>query len=276
MPVKVVSLSLDPFLQINSIHEDKTVKVNLTETLKPGQRFNTELLAEDEHGQTVGVSVTLYNKNNRKPELIINELRTEYSKPRAEFIEFKIVSAGNLGSLRVFIAGNNNPMVYEFLPVEVYEDEYIVLHLRTLEDSCVDEYGDSLDESGGTDSSPAARDFWVPGSAKLLRKTDAVYVMDQDDIVLTAVMLSENPDDWWARESLSQTAELFYNQGAWKSPAGNICSPADAISSLNIKTAITRSISRDETINNTNTASDWYVTANSGATPGLPNNPKRF
>jgi hypothetical protein len=230
--------------------------------------------AEDEHGNIIDEKIPCVVKNTRVPALVINELRTEYSKLKAEFIEFKMLSAGNLGALQVFAVGNNKtPLIYEFAPVEVEEGEYVVLHLRTLEDSCKDEYGDSLDESGGTDSSPNARDFWIPGSTKLLRNTDAVYVMDQDDRVLDAVMIAENPNSKW-NKNLVGAAELLFNNGAWESGAGTACTPADAADTSGVKSSATKSVSRDETAENTRTAADWYVTANGGATPGRPNVPR--
>ncbi|MCL2068014.1 MAG: hypothetical protein FWG99_11205 [Treponema sp.] len=277
VPVKVMSVGFSPELEIDSVEDGSTVRVSLAKKLGVSVRLVAELLAEDAHGNTINVLVPFRSKNTRVPGLIINELRTEYSKPRAEFIEFKILSDGNLGALRVFAASNNkNPMVYEFLPVEVRKGDYVVLHMRTLEDDCIDEYGSVLDESGGNDSSPTARDFWIPGSTKLLRKTDAVYVLDQDDRALAAVMLSENRDSQWQREHFQEAAEFLFAQGAWKSPDGNVCMPVDAVDSYNIRTSATRSISRDEITTNTKTAADWYVTANSGATPGRQNNPSRF
>jgi len=276
-PVQVVSLSFVPELEIDSIEEGSTVTVLLEKSPAPGIIIKAVLLAEDEVGNIISVLSSLRSRNYRVPELLINELRTEYSKPRAEYIEFKILTSGNLGALRLFAAGNTkNPMIYEFPPVEVAAGEYVVLHMRTLEDSCVDELGEQLDESGGRDSCPTARDLWIPGSTKLLHKTDAVYVMDQDDRVLTAVMLSETPDPWWKKDHFVAAAGFLFNQNAFKSIEGGICSPIDAVSSANIKTSYTRSISRDETVENSNTAADWYVTVTGGASPGLPNNPNRF
>ena len=275
-PVRLLSLSFEPDLMIASIEEGILVKVFLEESPEPGMFFTAGIMAEDDQGETVRVLVPLRARNNRVPKLHINELRTEYSRPRSEFIEFKITAAGNMGALRVFAASNNNlSMIYAFSPVEVKTGEYIVLHLRTLEDLCRDEYGENLNESGGTDSYPTARDLWLPGSTKLLRKTDAVYVLDQDNRVLSAVMVSETPDPIWNRDYLAAAAEFLFKQGAWKSSMGGICSPADAIDSSAIKTAATRSVSRDEPVENTNTAADWYVTATGGATPGLPNDPRR-
>jgi hypothetical protein len=165
-------------------------------------------------------------------------------------------------------------MIYEFAAVEVKEGDYVVLHLRKLEDLCRDEYGEDLNESGGTDSCPNARDFWIPGLNELLRKTDAVYVLDQDDKVLDAVMFAENSNSWNNKNHFSDTAEFLFNQNVWKSAAGTICSAADVVNSSG--TSVTRSISRDETAENTHTAADWYVTADKGATPGQQNSTKRL
>ena len=276
-PVKVVSLVFDPILTVGSMEEGATITVHLEEYLEPGTSFVAELLVENEWGNSISVLVPLRSRNNRVPELLINELRTVYSssQSRVEFIEFRIKTAGNLGALRVFAASNNrNPMIYQFLPVEVKAGERVVLHLRTLHDSSRDEYGENLAESSGTDSSPTARDFWISGSNRLLRNTDGVYVLDQDDRVLDAVMISETQDLWWSNNYIAEAADFLFRQGAWKSSTGGICSPADAVDTSEIRTAATRSISRDETAEDTNTAANWFVTATGGATPGLPNIPK--
>jgi hypothetical protein len=274
VPVSFVSLKLNLDLGFNAIEEGKTVKIKLTENPEPGLQVEADLLVKDDNDNTVSVRISFRIRNNRIPKLQINELRTEYSKPKAEFIEFKIISDGNLGALRVFVISNSkNPQIYEFKPVEVKANEYVVLHLRTFEESCKDEYGEDLNESGGADSCSEARDFWVLGTTKLLRKTDAVYVMDQDDKVLDAVMIAETPSSSWSKDHFTIAAEFLFSKDAWKSPAGKICSPADAVSSSGIKTAMTRSISRYESEENTHTAANWYVTADKGITLGLPNKP---
>jgi len=276
LPVKVTSLRFRPEIQPDSVENGSTVRVVFSGGLKPGERVTVDLLAEDDNGNTINVLVPFRTRNGRLPSLVINEIRTENSKPRYEFIEFKTLEAGNLGALRVFAAGYYKaPLVYEFPPVEVAKGEYITLHMRTTEETARDELGRGLDESGGTDSSPTARDLWIPGSVKLLHKTDAVYLLDQDDNVVDAVMLSENADPWWNKDYFTEAAEFLYNAGAWKSPDSQICDPSKAVQSKNA--TATRTVCRDDSpVKDSNTAADWYVTANSGATPGKPNNPKRY
>jgi hypothetical protein len=276
LPVKVTSLHFNPEFQPESIENGSTVRVSFIRGPGPGERVTADLLAEDDNGNTINVLVPFRTRNARMPSLIITELRTEYSKPKCEFIEFKALEAGNLGALKVFVAGNYKaPLLYEFPLIEAAKGEYITLHLRTTEESNCDELGRSLDESGGVDSSPTARDIWIPGSAKLLRKTDVVYLLDQDDRVVDAVMLSENADPWWNKDYFAEAAEFLYNAAAWKSPDNKICDPSKAVQSTG--TTVTRTICRDESLEkNSGTAADWYITANSCASPGKPNNPKRY
>jgi hypothetical protein len=276
-PVTIRQLSFQPELDIASVEDGSTVRVKTEKGIEPGILLTVDLLAEDEKRNTINVLVSFRSRNNRMPELVINELCTEYSNPRTEFIEFKMRSNGNLGAMRVFIVGNSNASretIYEFKPVEVKKDEYVVLHLRTVEEDCRDEYGPRLDESGGRNASPTARDFWIPGNTKRMHKeATAVYVLDQDDRVLCGVMISNQAVNWWGKEYFAEVAELLFSQDAWKSASGQICGPIDAINTTG--TTNTRTINRDETVKNTNTAADWYITATSGATPGRPNNTRR-
>ncbi|MCL2410762.1 MAG: hypothetical protein FWC97_03880 [Treponema sp.] len=276
-PVIIKSLNFEPSLKIASIEDGSTVKIKLEEAAKPGILVTANILAEDEKRNTINVLVSFRSRNNRMPELVINEIRTEHSNPRTEFIEFKIRSDGNLGGMRVFILGNTNASrltIYEFRPVEVKKDDYVTLHLRTVEDSARDEYNGRKDESGGRDSSPEAWDFWIPGNTKRIhREASVVYVLDQDDNVLSAVMLSGEPATWWARDYFAEAAIFLFNQGAWKSIDGNIPTPADAVRTTG--TTNTRTINRDETAPNTGTNADWYITVTSGVTAGRPNNPGR-
>jgi len=261
-PVTVLLMDFTPPQEIETIENGELVRVCIAEGHPPGEKLTVDLLATDEQGNTINVLALLRTKNERMPKMVINELRTEYSKPKCEFIEFKMLTAGNLAAMRVFIAGNKTPLVYEFSPIEVRAGEYILLHLRTLDDTSRDEYGNSKNASGGVEAREGVRDFWVPGTAKLLRKTDAVYVLDQDDNVLDAVMLSATHDQTWNKEYMATVAEFLSEKNAWASDTFVDSSKATA----------TRTICRNETKTDTNTSVDWYVTVTSGNSPGGLNN----
>jgi len=281
-PVKVTSLNFEPVLEVSSIEDGSTVTVKFDGSLTPpGVLFAADLLVEDEKKNTINVLVPFRSRNNRMPKLVINEICTEYANAAAgkkeEFIEFKVKSDGNLGAMRVVINSSTNAAketIYEFSPVEVKKDEYMTLHLRTFNQASKNEYTDALDESVGVNASPTGRDFWLQGETKLLHKTAMIYVLDQDDKVIDAVMISEKPDNWWTKDYFAETAEFLFKSEAWKSPDGNVSSPKDAV--ISAGTTNTRTICRDETVEDSNTAKDWYITATSSATPGKTNSQKRY
>jgi hypothetical protein len=280
-PVTVKSLNFEPNIAVAGIEDGSTVKVRLSAVQKPGAEITADILAEDPDKNTINVLIPFRARNNRMPSLVINEICTESASAAAgkkeEFIEFKLKSAGNLGAMRVVINSNSNAAkktVYEFSPVEVKKGEYMTLHLRTYNQSSKNEYTDNLDESAGVNASSTGRDFWIPGETKILHKTAMIYVMDQDDRVIDAVILSENPDSWWTKDYFAETAEFLFNSGAWKSPDGKVCRPQDAV--ISAKATATRTICRDETVEDSNTVKDWYITDTSKASPGKPNDPKRY
>jgi len=280
-PVTIKYINFDPKLEVDSVESGSTVKVKLKGQSEPGKLITTDILAEDEKKNTVNVLVSFRTRNDNMPDLVINEICTESASAAAgkkeEFIELKTKTAGNLGAMRIVINGNSTAAkqtIYEFSPVEVKKDEYIVLHLRTYNPASKDEYTSNLNESVGVNASPTARDFWMPGETKLIHKTAMIYVLDQDNRVIDAVVLSENQDSWWIKDYFAKTAEFLFSAGAWKSPEGSVCGPKDAVASA--KATNTRTICRDETVVNTGTAKDWYITDTSCATPGKPNNPKRY
>jgi hypothetical protein len=213
------------------------------------------------------------------PTIVINEIRTEYSKPRVEFVELKALSAGNLGGMRLFLAetGTEEPF-YEFPSARVAAGEYIVVHLRSLDPNTVNETTSDLEATPYTKDNeawPDSRDFWIPGAKKhLAKKAGMAYLLNQDDEVLDALMWSESPDDWWADEKLALAADFLFSKGAWISKGKGPPEPASTVSSA--FTTATRSISRDEDAQDTDGPSDWYITVASGATPGKKNNPKRY
>lgn len=273
-PVKLVSLNFDRPVEVESTTDGSQVKVALKKRLAEGEPVTADILVEDEYQNTLNVLAPFTARNNRIPSIQLTEIRTEYSKPKVEFVEMKTLSSGNLGALRLFIASNGiDSPVFVFPSVEVQAGEYIVVHLRSIEEGLLNETSANLSASAGTEAAPSGRDFWVSGSTKLLRKTDAVFLMDQDDKVLDALMLHKESDTVW-KGDLAQGAELLGKQRAWRAASGTTPQPSDAL--LSDATTLTRTISRNESIPDSNSAADWFVTATSSATPGKFNTDKHY
>jgi len=269
--VKNVSCTFTPHQEIDSIQDGKTVIIYLKENLELQTEFLIELNVIDSWENSLSVEVPLF-VNDWIPKIEINELRTEYSNPKVEFIEFKVKSAGDLQGLQLFIKYNDKKTyVYNFPNVDVTLGEYVVYHLRTLNSTCVNELGENLSESTGTDSCPTARDLWVSTSGKPLHKTDIVYLQDANGEIPDAIFMNVMPAETWCKDHayFMEIMEKLFNKGAWKSADGNLPGLHDSVDTSN--TTATRSISRYEGRENTHSAKDWYVTDTSGATPGMPN-----
>ncbi|MDR2784424.1 MAG: hypothetical protein LBB83_00765 [Treponema sp.] len=279
LPVTVTSLRFEPELAVDAMEDGEDVRVTLREPLSGGERFIADILVADEGGNTLNVLTPFRSRNDEMPRLVINEIRTEYSKPRVEFVELRTLTAGNLGGIRLFLAETGTEeSFYEFLPARAAAGEYIVVHLRSLDPNSVNETGGDLGATPYTKENeawPDSRDFWIPDAKKhLSKKAGMAYLLDQDDEVLDAILWSESADPWWTDERLAGAAEFLLSKGAWVNSRGDISGPGDAVSSA--YTTATRSISRDQDAPDTNGPADWYITAASSATPGKKNSTKKY
>jgi hypothetical protein len=282
-PVRVVSFRLDPQTEPDSLGEGDLVRVGFSAPLGEGERYTAEILVEDEHRNTLNVLVPFRARNSRLPRLSITELFTESKdltatkNPRmlVEYVEILAREAGNLGALRLYIAGHSaSQPVLEFPPLEVKAGEFIMVHLRTKEAGWANETGDDLSLSGGTNALASARDLWVQGDKKLLHKKDLVYLLDQDDMIVDGVVVSESPAEAeWKSDDLKKAAALFGAQGVWLSRDPARPTPADAVDCSSLKTSYTKSISRYNGQEDANSAAGWYVTQTGNASPGAANKP---
>lgn len=219
--------------------------------------------AQDESGNTITFSLTFAGYNNRIPPVILNEVRTEYTKPKSEFVELRVLEDGNIGGLTVYNACDGEKLMYVFPSVEVKKGEFIVLHYRTLEEACKDELL-SLDESGGTDSCPAARDFWVKDTKARIGLQDVILIKSSSSgSILDALLLSESGKENWKTAELEKAARSAYECGAWSSG----WEPKDAFCSDNVTT--TRTINRQ-------IDGSWITAASGGASPGRENSTKAY
>lgn len=275
-PVIIQSVISDPVLGNAQLETDEGGQSRLIvfeNPLDEGAPYTLSILVLDASANRLELITTVRGKNNRIPPLVINEIRTEYSKPRSEFIELLCLGDGNMGGVSIYnTSRGKDEELFIFPPFEVVAGDYLVLHLRTLDEGWVQETG-SPDESVSTESLAGVRDFWVEGTSKLARKNDYIVLTGQDRQILDAVILCDYSGPAWKSEVLAEGALWLKEEGAWESEGAHIL-PADAVFSGNA--TATRTINRDEGREDSDSKGDWYTTATSGASPGLPNNSTRY
>ncbi|MCM1321373.1 MAG: hypothetical protein NC041_05980 [Bacteroides sp.] len=276
--------------------ESYKVKVVFDDT-ECGKNYILHGVAESTQGNSLSFSVEFPGFNARIPAVLLNEVRTEYSKTKTktsvEFVELFVLSEGNTAGLELTVAGDGIEKNYMFPPAEVSAGEYLVVHFRSLEDGCVDETGENTAASTAEGSCDTARDFWVQGSTARIGKTDVIVLRNRSGgKILDAVLFRESEKTAWSKELQKTEAAAAIESAVWlcadkaqDSFASAVC--ADGLTA-------TRTLSRQNTEQIAakflaalpdNSASvypaqasmqDWIVVATNGATPGAANSNKAF
>lgn len=224
-------------------------------------------VVEDEHGNSLSFSSDFTGYNDNLPEIVLNEVRTEWSKPKPEYIELYVLEDGNLGGLFIEVYYSTKVNTYTFPAVDVHKGEYIVLHMRSVDEAAFDET-DALDACSAPDSCPNARDFWYQSDAKAIGKTGVILLKERGNgPLLDALLYAESSKTTWPRDEMKAAAQAAYMAGIWEDgdePIHAVCSD---------KCTATRTISRQDY--SAEGASSWIVVATSSATPGAQNSTKR-
>ena len=247
--------------------EGRSVRFILEKGLGIGETAILSVQVEDGGGNSLSFSAPFTGFNERPACLRINEIRTEYDKPKVEYVEFIAIEAGNLAGLEIQNAMNADHPRWEFPAAEVAAGDYVVWHLRSLEEGLVDETGET-DVSAGCDADPEARDFWDTQTKAPLKKNNVIILRERKGgKILDAVLLAEAGKDAWPDDALRLAAEEAVSSGAW----GPTALVTDAVVSTG--TTPTRTIGRNERSDDSNTAPDWAVCPTGKKSPGSANAP---
>ena len=181
--------------------------------------------------------------NTRPAKLRITEIRPLYSsKPKSEFIEFIVMESGNLSGITITNVGDKQNPHYRFPAAEVSAGETIVYHWRSVEEGIRDETTAKI-ISGGTQSCPAARDFWGPYTSIPKRNANVILIKagsggDIQDAILYCTekeFAKRGAAPAWNDEKLVREAEAAVASGAWRGGAvlkSAIIAPITASKSL--------------------------------------------
>lgn len=250
-----------------SLPDGSGIRFSLARSPGPGVKAILSGTVRDANGDTLSFAAPFTGYNDRVPRLRISEIRTDYSKPKVEYIEIVALTAGNLGGVEIFNALNGDVPVRELPAVEVKAGEYIVWHFRSVEEGLVNEMG-SLDESGGTNSCPTARDFWDTQARSPFKGTNVVWLRERrGGAIMDALLCAESGKADWPTDAARAAALEAVAAGAWR-PGALI---ADAASSDGMTP--TRTLARDPALIDTDSAADWKVCPKGKCSPGKPNVP---
>ncbi len=249
------------------------VYINLSSPPAAGEEFVIAMTVATAEGNTLSLSETLAGYNSRLPKLRINEARIAYNKPKSEFIEFEVISGGNLSGVVIetygYKSSREKNTAYTFPSTEVAAGDFVVLHYRLLPEGAdfTDETGSDLAISTGDGASDSGRDFWYDAGGKPFSDSCVFLLREKSGGSLMDALIYAKGEATYLSSMQSAAAEAVA-AGVW---AGDGAFPAFDASG----TTVTRTICREP---GTVIASpeSWYICARSNATPGEENSSKRY
>ena len=267
------------------------VQVVFTESqlLEMGGTYILSGIAHDLEGNSLLFQVPFYGFNQNVAGVVLSEVRTEYEKPKVEFVELYVYRSGNLAGIELHSAYKD--FDYVFPAVEVVAGEYVVLHMRTLAEASghVDELDENLSASTAADSCDGVRDLWVNSVDEIVSANDVLVLRERAKGKMMDALLYIGPkvSDTGKKKILS-AEEAILAEGGWTAGQdGEVWLSSDGMTTVN------RSLSRQNIpeIQQAATATQeipvaskdvWIVTMNDkqtkapGVTPGLPNSTTQY
>ena len=261
---------------VSSEWDDDELRLYMDAPLKPGSEYWIDAIVEDASGNMSSIVVSVYGLNEELPRILINEFVCKGSSTRPDWVELRVLEAGNLGGMTLY---EGSPGTWDsrfvFPDVSVETDDYIIVHFKP--EGIPDEINETTrrDESGGRDSHPEAWDFWVEGGDGIANSTGALSLTTYPGgPIVDAVLYSTrryDPDSPLRGFGLASQLRMFeeiVEAGAWKI-AGTTVIPEDGINPD--KSTATRSINRGSDARDTDTALDWHIGPTRSASPGYAN-----
>ena len=241
-------------------NENKTATFTFNQQTETGKKYIIQGIVNDENGNSLTFSIPFKGYNSSIPSIVISEVRNAYSsstdkttgakKYKCEYIELYVLKEGNLSGLELVSAGDGAEKKYSLPAVNVLAGEYILIHLRNLEDGCIDELENDITLSTATDSSDKARDFWVHNKTARLSSSDIIILRNSGNSeILDAFVFAESSLQEWDA-SYKQFVQDVEASGIWVDTESNAtCSVQSAVISDNItSSATTRSFSRQNVL----------------------------
>lgn len=257
--------------------------------LEAGHGYMLSGVAQDFQGNSLLFQVPFHGFNQNVAGVVFSEVRSGYSKPKVEYIELYVHTGGNMAG--IVLSAANKDFEYVFPSLEVAAGEYLVLHMRSLEQESghVDELDGNLNASTASDSCENARDLWVPLTGKIVGNSDVLVLRERTNGKMMDALLYAHPEiSETIKKKTLPVAQLAVDSGAWQ---GSAEIDGWAFSDGLTNSSTTRSLSRQNIAQIQQAAEnglelpvaskeDWLVTMKVGQelgiTPGLPNSSNRY
>ena len=255
-PVKIYGSS---FGQGTARADGKLIFVSLNSSLPPGKKSTVSGRVKDYSGNTSGFSVQVWGFNPNLPKILINEFTSKGTEKSPDRTELKVLSRGNLNGMTLYNGTPNDWDSLLILPdMEVREGDYVVIWwTASLPD------GQSEEPGGGVHNICAKTDGLSSNNGGLVLCDNPSAGAHITDAVLYSNFSTSNSG--FGTKTALERANWILKTGRWN---------GDAVDST--ASTATRSMSRKENIDDTDTCKDWFITVTGGSTFGSANSSQEF
>ncbi len=239
----------------------------------PGTEYSLDIRATDTAGNSQQLIVRCYGYNADIAGLLINEFTCQGSSTHPDVLELKVTESGNLAGMAVLEGTDSNWDQRIILPeCAVTPGDFILIHFKPQGiPEEVDETG-AVDISGGLDSHPEARDFWVPEGCGLSGNNGVLTVYTNPcGALIDAVVYSNRTSTsdttyrGFGSSSMLNKVDTVTEEGGWTGEEA-ILRPEDAVDPED--STATRSICRTAVPTDTDSSADWHIVPTSTASFG--------
>jgi len=208
---------------------DTTVDVRFEDQMLVGTDYEIIGTVKDETGNTTTFLIPFVGFNSRVPLMVMTEVQSDSvtsqtnteknnNHYRNEFVEFLVLTDGNLSGLEFVSAYDGVERKFKFPALEVSKGEILVLHLRNRGQGCVSETGDDLSLATSSYCSNDIRDLWVTTEDTALgNKTDVLVLWNSfNGSVIDCLMYRESKVTEW-NEKYLELVEKCCESGIYSS-----------------------------------------------------------
>jgi hypothetical protein len=257
-------------------HGEKEITFTFSQPQTVGKEYMLEASVEDKHGNSMSFITRFYGFNPSIPTLCINEFITQGSKNHPDMVELYLLSDGNMAGITIFEGTQEDwDHMFVFPGMEVHEGDYILVHFKP---EGIEEEKNEVsrkDISGGKDASDSAYDLWIEGGSGLSGNNGVITVYNSPkgallDGVLYSNRTSESDENYrgFGTKKVMLRADYLAETEGWH-VEGEQIAPEDAINPED--STSTRSMCRDSSSTDTDSAEDWHIVPTSTSTFGLEN-----
>lgn len=243
----------------------------------PGKQYSLELVVEDKHQNSLSIVMPFYGPNPQAAQLLINEILTSISSKNRDTLELWAQRGGNIGGITIFwgLPGDFD-YAWSLPALEIQAGDYLLIHCKpeNLPEEIM-ELSDIL-ASGGKNSSPLARDFWLFDAPGLPDSSGIISLADNPlgkirDAVFYSDKITISGKDYrsFGTKKLLDRAEILQGSNVWK-VSGELIMVEDAAQTGSL--TATRSINRRADHGDTDSAADWHVVPSGQTSLGSANN----